>query len=36
MKTMKKILNAIKRNMKVSVELGLMNYTGSIPLWATK
>lgn len=36
MKTMKKILNAIKRNIKVSAELGLMNCTGSIPLWATK
>lgn len=39
MKTMKKIFNAfnaIKRNMKVSAELGLMNCTGSIPLWATK
>ena len=36
MRTMKKILNAIKRNIKVSAELGLMNCTGSIPLWATK
>lgn len=36
MKTMKRILNVIKKNMKVSAELGLMNCTGSIPLWATK
>lgn len=34
MKVMKKLFNAIKRNMKVSTELGLMNCTGSIPLWA--
>lgn len=31
---MKKLFNVIKRNMKVSAELGLMNCTGSIPLWA--
>lgn len=36
MKTMKKFFNAIKRNMKVSAELGIMNCTGSIPLWATQ
>ena len=36
MKTMKRILNVIKKNMKVSAELGLMNCTGSIPLLATK
>lgn len=34
MKVMKKLFNAIKRNMKVSAEFGLMNCTGSIPLWA--
>lgn len=33
---MRKLFNAIKRNMKVSAELGLMNCTGSIPTWAIK
>lgn len=32
---MRKLFNAIKRNMKVSAERGMMNCTGSIPLWAT-
>lgn len=36
MKAMKKLFNAIKRNMKVSAERGLMNCTGSIPLWAVQ
>lgn len=33
-KFMRKLINAVKRNMKVSAERGLMNCTGSIPLWA--
>lgn len=35
-KVMKKFFKAIKRNLKVSAELGIMNCTGSIPLWATR
>lgn len=34
MKTMRKLFNAIKRNMKVSTERGITNCTGCIPLWA--
>lgn len=36
MKTMRKLFNAMKRNLKVSAERGIMTCTGSIPLWATK